>query len=73
MATNEETTTIDLQNDVTLNGIKYSAGTGVKVPKASAEDLKRMDEDYQQYERNLLVRRTSNVDGGTFSVGNGAE
>lgn len=73
MATNEETTTIDLQNDVTLNGIKYLAGTGVKVPKASAEDIKRIDEDYQQYERNLLVRRTSNVDGGTFSVGNGAE
>lgn len=73
MATNEETTTIDLQNDVTLNGIKYLAGKGVKVPKASAEDIKRIDEDYQQYERNLLVKRTSNVDSGTFSVGNGAE
>ena len=72
MATNEETT-IELQNDVTINGIKYPAGKAVKVPKEAADDIKRIDADYQQYERNLLVKRTSNVDSGTFSVANGAE
>jgi hypothetical protein len=73
MATQETTTIPELSNDVTINGIKYHAGKNVIVPKESADDIIRIDKDFQQYERNLLVKRTSNVDSGTFSVGNGAE
>lgn len=73
MATQETTTIAHLQNDVTINAIKYRAGKNVIVPKESADDILRMDADYQQYERDLMKKRTSNVDAGTFSVGNGAE
>lgn len=74
MATTQETTTIpELSVDVTINGNKYKAGKNVIVPKESADDILRIEKDFHQYERDLLVKRTSNVDGGTFSVGNGAE
>lgn len=78
MATTESTTTtIDLQNDVTIvnnTGVhKYKAGKSVVVPKESADDILRINEEQNQYQRDLLVKRTSNVDSGTFSVGNGAE
>lgn len=73
MATQETTTIPELSTDVTINGIKYEAGKNVIVPKESADDIIRIAKDFEQYERNLLVKRTSNVDSGTFSVGNGAE
>lgn len=67
-ATNEETT-MNLSNDITINGRTYKAGQKVAVPKAQAEDVARMDYDYQQYEKNLHIKRTSEVNAGTIAVG----
>lgn len=69
MATQETTTIPELSTDVTINGIKYQAGKNVIVPKESADDILRIDKDFQQYERDLMVKRTSNVDAGSFAVG----
>lgn len=72
MATNEETT-INLLNDVTVNGKTYKAGQQVAVPKTQADDVARIDFEASEQERLRNVRRTSNVNLGTRSVGNGAE
>jgi hypothetical protein len=69
MATQETTTIPELTTDVTINGIKYQAGKNVIVPKESADDIIRINKDFQQYERDLMVKRTSNVDAGSFAVG----
>lgn len=74
MATNSnETTTMNLHNDVQINGKHYRAGQKVEVPKESADDIARIDYEHQKYKDNLHVKNTYEVNGGTMSVGGGAE
>lgn len=40
-----KTSKMDLDHDVTVNGVTYSAGKDVEVPSDQAEDIKRMNED----------------------------
>lgn len=68
-----DTTTITLQHEITHNRVKYKPGMRVVVPKASAEDILRMDYDYQQYLNGLHTKHTYEVDSGTIAVGSGAE
>lgn len=69
---NEETTTMNLHNDVQVNGVRYRAGQGVKVPKSQADDISRIDYDHQKYKENLMKKNTYEVDSGTMAVGGGA-
>lgn len=64
-----EMTTIDLRNDVQHNTVKYKAGRDVKVPTASAEDIKRIDYEHDQYKETLHKRSVYEVNGGTMQVG----
>lgn len=66
-----ETTTINLHNDITINGTRYSKGQSVRVPKAQADDIARMDYEHEQYKANLHKKNTYEVNGGTMSVGGG--
>lgn len=68
----QETTTINLQNDVMVNGKKYEAGQRVVVPKSQAEDISRIDYDHVKYQKGLNVKHTYEVDAGSFGVGSGA-
>lgn len=68
-----DTTTITLHHEITHNMKKYKPGMRVVVPKASAEDILRMDYDYQQYLNGLQKKHVYEVDAGTMSVGSGAE
>lgn len=70
--TNEETT-VNLQNDVTVNGRTYKAGQSVAVPKVQAEDITRIDYEHSVYLNNLHVKRSSEVNAGSISAGGGAE
>ena len=69
MTANNDETTINLQNDITINGRTFKAGQKVAVPKEQADDVARMDYDYQQYEKNLHIKRTSEVNAGSIAVG----
>jgi hypothetical protein len=69
----EETTKINLQNDITVNGVRYRAGQGVVVPKKQADDISRMDYDHTKYLSTLHVKRKFEVDSGTIAVGGGSE
>lgn len=69
----QETTTMHLTNDITVNGRKYSAGERVVVPKNQADDLARMDHEHQAYKDSLMKKRTYEVDGGTIAAGGGAQ
>lgn len=74
MATNQpesETTTINLHNDIRVNGVLYPKGQGVKVPKRSADDIARMDFEHEQYKANLHKKNTYEVNGGTIAMGGG--
>lgn len=74
MATNSnETTTMNLNNDVQVNGKTYRKGQKVEVPKDQADDIARIDYEHQKYKENLHVKNTYEVNGGTMSVGGGAE
>jgi hypothetical protein len=53
----QDTTTINLSNDVTINGTKYRAGRGVTVPKAQADNISEIDYTHQQYQNNLVKQR----------------
>lgn len=64
-----ESTTLNLRNDVTINGVKYRAGRNVRVPKAQAADIERIDFEHDEYKSNLMKRRKYEVDSGTMSVG----
>ncbi len=55
MADND-TTKMNLQNDITVNGVKYHRGMNVEVPKAQADDMARIDYEAQQ-KRMELVRQ----------------
>jgi hypothetical protein len=51
-----DTTKMNLQNDISVNGVKFRAGMNVEVPKNQADDVARMDYDAQQ-KRMELVRQ----------------
>lgn len=72
-----ETTTMNLHNDVTISTAKqtyrFSKGQGVKVPKELADEVARIDYDHEQYKSKLHTKQTYEVNGGTISVGSGAE
>jgi len=68
-----KTVKIDLRNPIRISNVKntweFPAGRGIEVPADMAEDVKRIDDDHQDYKANLLIKRTSTVDAGTFAVG----
>ncbi|HEX4774760.1 MAG TPA: hypothetical protein VH234_04555 [Candidatus Saccharimonadales bacterium] len=64
-----ETTTIRLDNDIRHNSVLYPAGSKVTVPKASADDISRMDHDFNVYKDNLHKRQDVKVDAGEINVG----
>ncbi len=41
----DSTKKIDLEHDITVNGVTYKAGKGVEVPSAQAEDVQRINDD----------------------------
>jgi hypothetical protein len=53
MAT-EETTTMNLQNNIKVNGVTYTRGMKVTVPKAQADDIARIDYEAVQAQMNLV-------------------
>jgi len=70
----QETTKINLSNDVTVNGRTFKAGQNVTVPKDQAEDISRIDYEHTQYKNNLHVgRKYRPVNAGTIAMGGGAE
>lgn len=73
MPTQSETTSINLQHKITVNGVSFGPGQGVTVPRNQADDLLRMDYEQQQYRNNLSVKNTYEVNSGTIAVGGGAE
>ena len=71
MADSNETTTMNLINDITVNGTRYKAGERIIVPKAQADDIARMDHEHNKYLATLHVRRKFEVDAGTIGAGGG--
>lgn len=61
MADTNETTTMNLHSPIRVNGILYPRGTGVKVPKAQADDIARMDYEATQAQMNLVKQAKSYV------------
>lgn len=68
----QETTTVNLRHDVTVNGVTYKAGQRAVVPKNSADDIVRIDSEHQDYKDNLHKKRNFQVNSGSMSVGGGA-
>lgn len=68
-----DTTTVNLSNDITVNGVTYRAGRGTTVPKRQAEDILRMDYDHQKYKDGLMKKHTYETDAGTIAAGGGGE
>lgn len=65
-----ETTTIRLDNDITVNNQTFKAGAKVEVPKNQADDLSRMDHEYNVYKDNLNKKQTFQTKvGSTIVVG----
>lgn len=64
-----ETTTIRLDNDITHNSVRYKAGSKVTVPKASADDISRIDAEHNAYLRDLMRRKDVTVNAGEVNVG----
>lgn len=56
----QDTTNMRLDNEITVNGVTYPSGSNVKVPKNQADDLARMDHDFNEYEKGLTKKRTYN-------------
>jgi hypothetical protein len=72
MADNE-TTKMNITNPITINGVKFPAGTNVTVPKNQADDIARMDYDHNKYLQTLHVKRKFEVNAGSIGAGGGAE
>jgi len=68
-----DTTKVNLQNDVTVNGRTFKAGQNVEVPRSQADDIARIDYDREQVKAKMMTKQTYEVNGGTFSAGNGAQ
>lgn len=56
-----DTTTMNLQNNITVNGKTYPRGMRVTVPKASADDIARIDYDAVQQQMNLVKQPSTYV------------
>lgn len=68
-----EKTTMNLQNEVTVNGVKYPAGSRVEVPKAQADDIARIDYDNTKLQQSYNKKQVYEQNAGSFAVGSGAE
>lgn len=73
MANTNETTTVNLTNDIRVNTRLYKAGHNVIVPKDQADDIMRMDHEHNKYKSQLLTKQTYETNAGTMAVGSGAE
>lgn len=67
-----ETIKVDLQHDIQVNGQRFKAGRNVEVPKAQADDIKRMDYEHSKYLGSLNQRHKYIVDSGSIAAGGGA-
>lgn len=67
-----ETTTMNLSNDIVVNGVRFKAGHNVIVPKKQADDVSRMDYEHQKYKDGLMKKHTYEIDAGTIAAGGGA-
>jgi len=65
--TKQELVSVTLSNQVTINGVKYEAGTH-NVPAGVAEDLTRIDKDYNTYELGLNKNKSSSGSLGSVSA-----
>ncbi len=65
--TKQETVSVTLSNLVSINGVKYEVGTH-EVPADVAEDLTRMDADYNTYELGLNKNKASSGSLGSVSA-----
>jgi hypothetical protein len=54
MANQDETTTMNLQNSITVNGVTYARGMKVVVPKDQADNLSEIDFRAQEQKNNLV-------------------
>lgn len=68
-----DTTKMNLQNDITVNGQTFKAGQNVEVPKKQADDVARMDYEHQKYKSTLHTKRTYESNAGTIAAGGGTE
>lgn len=73
MAEASTSQTINLHNDIRLNGVVYRAGQKVEVPKDSADDIARIDFEHQQYKDTLHRKREVTTNSGTIAMGGGAQ
>lgn len=69
MADNSDTTSMNLSNDITVNGRTFKKGQRVDVPKAQADDIARMDFEHNEYLKNLHTKRSAITNMGSQSVG----
>lgn len=68
-----DTTKLNLQNDITVNGVQYKAGQNVEVPKAQADDIARIDYDNTKLQQSYNKKQVYEQNAGSFAVGSGAE
>jgi hypothetical protein len=68
-----DTTKMNLQHDITVNGRTFKAGQNVEVPKAQADDIARIDYDNTKLEQSYNKKQVYEKNAGSFAVGSGAE
>ena len=73
MAEASTSTTINLHNDITVNGKRYPAGQKVEVPKNQADDIARIDFEHEKYKSTLHSKREVTTNSGTIAMGGGAQ
>jgi hypothetical protein len=73
MATESESTTINLHNPVTITNAtgthRFGPGQGVKVPKDMASDLERIDYEAEQQKKLLMTKQKYETNAGQIAVG----
>jgi len=72
VADTTDTTTINLQNDITVNGKTFPAGEKISVPKGQADDISRMDYEHEKLKKSYHEKHVNIHNSGTFAVGSGA-
>lgn len=71
MADASASKTVHLDHDISVNGVKYTAGRQ-EVPSAVAEDLERMNRDYNNQLLNLHKKNVYERNMGSLAAGTGA-
>ena len=67
MAETTQLVKVTIGNLIAINGVKYEAGTH-EVPADIADDLTRMDNDYNQYELGLNKNKAASGSLGSVSA-----